>query len=88
MGNKNTPPTYDIDSYIAALSATFRPARTQSETTHWLSTDEVVNAIKEIDPAAKVNPTLVFNALRRAGYDFCNRPGAHGISFKWMFHEI
>ena len=36
---------------------------------------------------AKVSPEQVFFALRDAGYEFCNRPGAHGLEFKWMFRE-
>ncbi len=91
MTKNNTPPheqpVTDISIYIAALQTTYRPAATPAETTHFFSTEEVVQAIKEIDPAANVISTQVFNALRQAGFDFCNRPGSHGLEFKWMFRE-
>lgn len=77
----------DISVYVAALSATYRPARTPQETTHWFSTHEVADAIRQIDPSAKVDENLVFQALRDAGYDFCNRPGSQGLQFMWMFRE-
>lgn len=87
--NKTTeqPRLTDVRPYIEALQAAYLPAATPAEATHFFSTSEEIDAIKEIDPAAKVDPTLVFMALREAGFDFCNRPGAHGLVFKWMFRE-
>lgn len=90
MSNKKeTPeqPITDISIYVAALSTTYRPASSPAEATHFFSTIEVVDAIRGIDPSAKVSPEQVFSALRDAGYKFCNRPGAHGLEFKWMFRE-
>ena len=90
MSNKKEPqeqPITDISIYVAAISSTYRPASAPAEATHFFSTAEVVDAIKEIDPSAKVSPEQVFSALRDAGYEFCNRPGAHGLEFKWMFRE-
>jgi hypothetical protein len=77
----------DISIYIAALSVNFRPAANPAETTHWFSTDEVLAAIRDIDPSAKISREQVFSALRDAGYDFCNRPGSHGLLLRWMFRE-
>ena len=90
MSNKKeTPeqPITDISIYVAALSPPSRPASAPAEATHFFSTPEVVDAIRGIDPSAKVSPEQVFFALRDAGYEFCNRPGAHGLEFKWMFRE-
>lgn len=88
--NNNNPeqPITDISVYIAALQTTYRPASAPDDATHFFSTAEVVDAIKEIDPSAKVSPTEIFEGLRQAGFNFCNRPGAHGLEFKWMFREI
>ena len=85
--NNNDPelPITDISIYIAALKTTYRPASAPAEATHFFSTSEVVDAVKEIDPSAKISPTQIF---RQSGFDFCNRPGAHGLEFKWMFREI
>ena len=89
--NNNQPPLpsegVEVSVYIAALQNTYRPTSTPAEATHFFSTAEVVDAIKEIDPSAKVSSAQVFAALRDAGFDFCNRPGSHGLAFKWMFRE-
>lgn len=90
MNNKKeTPeqPITDISIYVAALSTTYRPASAPAEATHFFSTVEVVDAIRGIEPSAKVSPEQVFSALIDAGFNFCNRPGAHGLEFKWMFRE-
>ena len=63
------------------------PAANPAETTHWFSTDEVLAAIRDIDPSANISREQVFSALRDAGYDFCNRPGSHGLLLRWMFRE-
>ena len=87
MTNNNPLPLADISVYIAALQTTYRPAATPAEATHFFSTEEVLQAIKGIDPPANVVSTQVFDALRQVGFDFCNRPGSHGLEFKWMFRE-
>lgn len=81
-------PITDISIYIAALSVTYRPASTPAETTHFFSTPEVVDAIRNLDPSAKVCAEQITTALCDAGYKFCNRPGAQGLEFKWMFREL
>ena len=75
----------DISVQIAALAARFKPANNPSEATHWFSTEEVVAAIKDVDPSAKVDATLVHDALRQAGYSYRTRPGSQSLSFRWMF---
>lgn len=90
MSNKKEAPEQpitDISIYVAALSTTYRPASAPTEATHFFSTAEVVDAIRGIDPSARIDYEQVFSALRDAGYKFCNRPGAHGLEFKWMFRE-
>ncbi len=78
----------DISAYVDALSSTYRPASVPAEATHFFSTLEVVDAIHNIDPSAKVCAEQVFSALMNAGFKFCNRPCAHGLEFKWMFREV
>ena len=91
MENRKQPrpeqPVTDISIYVAALGKTYKPVHTPADATHFFSTDEVVQAITELDPSAKVKPADVFVALRDAGFDFCSRPCSLGISFKWMFKE-
>lgn len=86
-GRGENSPVTDISIYIAALQTTYSPAAAPADATHFFSTAEVVDAIKDIDPSARVSPTQVFAALRQAGFDFCNRPGSHGLTFKWMLRE-
>ena len=81
-------PITDISIYIAALSATYRPASTPAEATHFFSTPEVIEAIRNLNPSAKISAEQVFSGLIAAGYNFCNRPGAQGLEFKWMFREL
>ena len=81
-------PITDISIYVAALSSTYRPASTPAEATHFFSTLEVIDAIRNLDPSAKVCAEQITKALLDAGYKFCNRPGAQGLEFKWMFREI
>lgn len=90
MSNKKETPEQtitDISIYVAALFTTYRPASSPAEATHFFSTAEVVDAIRGIDPSAKISPEQVFSALIDAGFNFCNRPGAHSLEFKWMFRE-
>ena len=84
----NEQPITDISIYVAALSSTYRPASTPEEATHFFSTPEVVDAIRNIDPSTKVCAEQITSALLGAGYKFCNRPGAQGLEFKWMFREL
>lgn len=74
----------DISVYIAALSTSFAPAKDVAHATHWLTTEEVIAAIHELDPAANISKDEIFQALWNAGYRFGNRPCTQGLSFRWM----
>lgn len=76
----------DISGYIAALESSFEPASELKGVTHWFSTDEVVDAIRDIDPSAKVSKEQVYQALRDAGYEYGVKPGTQGLLFRWMLH--
>ena len=77
----------DISIYVASLSCIYSPAKTPADTTHWFSTDEILNAIRELNPGAEISKEHIFEAMRSAGYDFANRPCAQGLAFKWMLKE-
>lgn len=74
----------DISGYIAALQESFEPIVVPELADHWFSTDEVVEAIRDIDPGAKASKEQVFQALRDAGYTYCVKPGTQGLQFRWM----
>lgn len=42
---------------------------------------------RDFDPGANIYKEQVFEAIRQAHYNFCNRPGAIGLQFKWMMRE-
>ncbi len=77
----------DISIYVASLSSIYSPAKAPADTTHWFSTDEILNAIRELNPGAEISKEHIFEAMRDAGYDFANRPCAQGLAFKWMLKE-
>ncbi len=85
--NSKELPIPDITPYIQALQTTYQPAPTPAQATHFFTTEEVLEAIKEIDPSTKATPIQVFTALSAAGFSLCNRPGSQGITFRWMFRE-
>lgn len=74
----------DISIYVAALSTAFAPAKASAYATHWFTTEEVIDAIKELDPSAQISKDEIFRALWNAGYRFGQRPCAQGLSFRWM----
>ena len=74
----------DISGYIDALKSSYEPARTPSDVTNWFSTDDVVDAIKDIDPGAKVSKEQVYQALLQAGFEYRAKPGTQGLQFRWM----
>lgn len=87
MNNEKEQNITDISIYIAALSATFRPAYDARHTTHWFSTDEVYDAIRRIDPGAEISREQVHQAMLDAGYKYQPRLGATGLDFRWMLQS-
>lgn len=77
----------DVGIYIAALRKSFSPALSPKEATHWFSTDEVVDAIRDIDPGAKLSKEQVHQALHEAGYEYCAKPGTQALLFRWMMRN-
>lgn len=77
----------DISIYIAALQATYRPAPDLRHTTHWFTTDEVYDAIKQLDPSADISKEQICRAMTEAGFYFRVRPGSAGCDFRWMLEE-
>ena len=92
MKNHNKPqsdnrPSADIQRYIDALLNTFYPVSAPEDATHFFSTEEVIDAVRQIDPSARIASDRMAEALFLAGFNICNRPGAQGIHFRWMFRE-
>ena len=81
---KNKSPQTDLNVYLEAINRSFEPAKVPNEATHWFSTDDVANAIREIDPTANIDRTLLIKALRAAGYRIECKPGTQGLQFRWI----
>lgn len=77
-------PITDISIQIAALSASFKPAYDVKSTTHWFTTEEIYEAIIQIDPGADVDKKQIHQSMLDAGFQYRIRPGSSGIEFRWM----
>lgn len=80
---KSSPKT-DLSVYLEAIDRSFKPVENPEDATHWLSTDEVADAIRDIDPAANIDKTLLVKSLEKAGYRIECKRGTQGLQFRWM----
>lgn len=85
--NQDTTPSADLSPYITAIMERFKPARTTDEATHQLTTAEIGDAIREINPGLKFSTEQVFDALVSAGFSFHPIKGMQGLRFMWLLTE-
>lgn len=81
---KEKSPQTDLTVYMEAIKRSFEPVEVPEDATHWLSTDEVADAIRDIDPTAKIEKALLVKALEGAGYRIECKRGTQGLQFRWM----
>ena len=74
--------------YLDALSMRFRPARDVRDTTHWMTTTEIFNAIRDLDPGTELSLYDLFESMKSSGYIYSSRPGTHSLMLQWQLHEI
>ena len=67
------------DEYISVLKGYFRPAQDEKDVTHYLTTSEVYEAIRRLDPASGIRTDDVYKAMLTAGFRYGCRPGTVGI---------
>lgn len=72
------------NDYIAALMSVYAPALSESEATHWFTTQEVFEAVQKIDPGTELTVNDVYDALRDVGFRYQPRTGTIGCDFRWM----
>ena len=77
-------PKTDLSVYLEAIDRSFVPVENPEDATHWLSTDEVADAIRDIDPTANIEKAMLVNALKEAGYKIECKRGTQGLQFRWM----
>ncbi|MDR0349430.1 MAG: 5-formyltetrahydrofolate cyclo-ligase [Tannerella sp.] len=85
--NKDNAPECDPGEYITVLMGYFRPAKDEKDTTHYLTTSEVCDAIKRLDPGSGIRAEQVYKAMLDAGFQYGCRPGTVGVDFRWLLHE-
>jgi len=74
----------NIGSYIDVLMESFKPANTNEGATHFFSTDEIHDAIIQLNPGADISSQDVYQAMIDAGFIFKPRAGTSGIDFRWL----
>ncbi len=77
----------DLLPYINVIRQRFLPAHCREEATHRFSTQEVREAIKQLNPGLDVYETHVFNAMMEAGFRFDSIPGNQSLQFQWLLVE-
>ena len=80
---KSNPQT-DLSVYLEAINRSFEPVEDPAAATHWFSTDEVADAIRDIDPSANIEKAQLVKALEEAGYKIECKRGTQALLFRWM----
>ena len=70
--------------FIEVLGELYTPSQNVATATHMLSTEEIYNAIKDINPGAQISKDSVYQAMIQSGYIYRPRPGSMGIDMKWL----
>ena len=74
----------NVSPYIDVLMESFKPANSNEEATHFFSTDEIYDAITQLNPGAEISSQDVYQAMIDAGFIFKPRAGTSGIDFRWL----
>ena len=77
----------DASTYLGAFKERYIPVCNQEDSTHRFSTTEIFEAIKRLNPGAKITQESVYESLINEGYTYFAVPGI-GIQFKWFVKEI
>lgn len=75
------------DIYISAIMEYYKPASTLQEASHFFSTEEIYNAIIDINPGSELSKNEVFQAMIDAGFIFKVQPGKIGLDFRWLLSQ-
>lgn len=77
----------DLTPYMEAILERFKPVETAIHATHQLTTKEVADAIRELNPGCKLDLAQVYDVMKQAGFTFSSLPGTTGLYFKWLLAE-
>lgn len=73
-----------LSEIIELFSSWYAPASDISQATDFFSTSEIVEALNQFHPGAKVNPEQVYQLMIDAGYRYAPDPGKMTFQLKWM----
>lgn len=85
--NKQEESTENASVYLGAFKKRYIPVCKPEDSTHQFSTMEVFEAIKRLNPGAKITQESIYQSLINEGYTYFAVPGI-GIQFKWFVKEI
>jgi len=73
-----------LSQIIHQFSSWYAPASDIAHATDFLTTAEIVEALNQFNPGAKVNDELIFDAMTEAGYQYAPAPGKMTFQLTWM----
>lgn len=73
-----------LSQIIEQFASWYAPAADIAHATDFLSTAEIVEALNQFHPGAKVNDEQIFQAMTDAGYRYTPDPGKMTFQLKWM----
>jgi len=73
-----------LTQIISQFSTWYAPATDIAHATDFLTTTEIVEALNQFHPGAKVNDEQIFDALSAAGYHYAPAPGKMTFQLTWM----
>ena len=69
---------------LEKFSRWYSPAETIDQATDFLSTEEIVEAMKQLHPSSGIKPEEIFNFMTEAGYLYAPDPGKMTFQLKWL----
>lgn len=73
-----------LSQIISQFANWYAPATDIAHATDFLSTSEIVEALNQFHPGAKVNDEQIFDAMTAAGYHYAPAPGKMTFQLTWM----
>lgn len=77
----------NLGLYMDVLMESFKPVSTNEAATHFFSTDEIFDAIKQLNPGAEISKEDIYQAMIDAAFVFKPRSGTSGIDFRWLLSQ-
>jgi len=62
----------------------YQPANSIDQATDFLSTNEIFEALQELNPGVTLDKSKIYDLLKEEGFNCSVEPGKFKFSFKWM----